>query len=185
MRDKFLNFIIAIFVLVLFLYLSFKTLPADVQNHLHNRINNIKIQYFTTIDFSNNPIADFTSNLTVNSKEKKDSFVSRTKFSSQIERLKFEFYVRSLRNEIKSKWKPKYVGFRKKCVLWVTVSKNGKLIGIAVAPPFEPEVMGQSLEAVESVKHFRPFPENTRLESITVQFVFDYNIIYNNIYYKF
>lgn len=161
MKDKILNFIMAILVILLLVIAMFKTSSKDFQNKIYREINIIKIQYLGKI-YKNrtNP--------------KTESSINKQKLDEP----DFVPYMRDLQKRIKAKWEPPKGNESKRVIVLFKIAKNGELLKIRI---FKTSgvfaVDNAALKAVKDTAPFKPLPKEFKGKSIDIQFTFDYNVL--------
>lgn len=164
MKDKILNYIMVILLVLLIAIAIFKTSSKEFQNQVYKAINNIQMQAFGT-------------------KQSKEEFKSQTpnnvdKYSLQkTAEPDFGPYMRELQKSIKSNWTPPKGNESKRVVLIFKIAKNGKLLANKVFKSSGIVAADEAaIKAVNLTAPFKPLPKEFKGKSVDIQFTFDYNV---------
>lgn len=163
MKDKILNFIMAILVILLLVIAMFKTSSKDFQNKVYKEINTIRIQYLGKMDKN---IAN----------PKTESSINR-QVKQKLDEPDFGPYMKDLQKRIKAKWEPPKGNESKRAIVLFKIAKNGELLKIRI---FKTSgvfaVDNAALKAIKDTAPFKPLPKEFKGKSIDIQFTFDYNV---------
>lgn len=164
MKDKILNYIMVILLVLLIAIAIFKTSSKEFQNQVYEAINNIQMQAFGT-------------------KPSKEEFKPQTPNNVDKNSLRktaepdFGPYMRELQKSIKSNWIPPKGNESKRVVLIFKIAKNGKLLANKVFKSSGiVEADEAAIKAVNLTAPFKPLPKEFKGKSVDIQFTFDYNV---------
>lgn len=188
MKDKILNVIMVILLLLLFAIAGFKTAPKELQNQVHSVINQLSNQIIQNIPASNIPDAEPPKpveniNKPVQNVDKNpQKTVKKTQHIAQKSQTNsaepdFGPYMKELQKTIKHNWNPPKGKESKRIVVLFKVAKDGRLLALKIYKSSGNIVADKAaLEAVEVTAPFRPLPEKFKGKSVDIQFTFDYNV---------
>lgn len=164
MKDKILNFIMMVLVILLIAIAVFKTTSTEFQNQVYRGINSIEVQYLGMQIYNGDVKQDF---------------------DSRNEKQNLEPYLKELQKNIQVNWKPRFGLFSKRVVLSLKIAKDGQLVGLVILSPLDnAEALTIALDAVTKTEPFMPLPNKFKGKSLNVELAFDYSV-FNNISYKF
>lgn len=188
MKDKILNVIMVILLVLLFVIAGFKTTPKEFQNQVHSIINQLKNQIIQNIPASNTPniepqnLPENISKPAQNIDEKFQKPIEKTQHIAQKSQTNsaepdFGPYMRELQRSIKQNWNPPKGNSSRRIVVLFKVAKDGKLLALKIYKS-SGNIMADraALKAVETTAPFRPLPEKFKGKSVDIQFTFDYNV---------
>lgn len=172
MKDKILNYIMAVLLVLLIAIVMFETSPIDFQNMVYRAVDDAKSQVLGTKSYKE----EFN----------RQSPTSVNKPSSQ-KALQPDFgpYMKELQTSIKSNWNPPKGNESKRVVLLFKIAKDGKLISVKVFKSSGVFAADEAaIRAINITAPFKPLPKEFKGKSVDIQFTFDYNVL-NKPFHKF
>lgn len=164
MKDKILNYIMSLLLILLIVMVMFKTSSKDFQNQVYRTVNNIQMKF----SGAKSPKQELKSQPSTN--ENKPS-------SQKIVEPVFGPYMRELQRHIKAAWTPPKGNESKRVVLLFKIAKDGKLLYVKVFKSSGVIAADQAaIKAVEMAAPFKPLPKEFQGKSVDIQFTFDYNV---------
>lgn len=161
MKDKILNYLMAILLVLLIVMAMFKTTSKDFQNKVYRIINNIKIQ-------SLEPKPSFKPQATINENKPSSEKAAGPDFGP---------YMKELQKSIKSNWYPPKRNESKRVVLLFKIAKNGRLLSTKIFKSSGVAAADEAaIKAVMVTAPFKSLPKEFKGKSIDIQFTFDYNV---------